>query len=155
MAEIIMSRAVSQPFEENQKARVTFVQTVDELATGPQNIDDLQSADVMQFLRPLLIGNVPSIQQSAALGRLANYSDELAEAIISNEILPQLVSSLAEQNRLYKKAASFVLRAVAKHSPELAQAVVDSNALEPLVTCLEDFDPGVKEDAAFALGYIA
>ncbi len=37
-----------------------------------------------------------SIQQSAALalGRLANYSDDLAEAVVQNEILPQLVSKL-------------------------------------------------------------
>jgi hypothetical protein len=37
-----------------------------------------------------------SIQQSAALalGRLANYNDELAEAVVSNEILPQLVRAL-------------------------------------------------------------
>lgn len=36
-----------------------------------------------------------SIQQSAALalGRLANYSDDLAEAVVQNEILPQLVST--------------------------------------------------------------
>lgn len=33
-----MSRAVLQPFEQYQKARVTFVQTVAELATRPQNI---------------------------------------------------------------------------------------------------------------------
>lgn len=61
---------------------------------------------VMALLRPLLLDNVPSIQQSAALalGRLANYSDELAEAVVSNEILPQLVYSLSEQNvsRLFK-----------------------------------------------------
>lgn len=45
---------------------------------------------------------MPSIQQSAALalGRLANYSDDLAEAVVGNEILPQLVYSLSEQNRL-------------------------------------------------------
>lgn len=105
-----------------------------------------------------------SIQQSAALalGRLANYSDDLAEAVVQNEILPQLVSgpgwhraqtktgcthelpscagnmcmadavpcrlcaepvlcfvllqvySLAQQNRFYKKAAGYCLRAVAK-----------------------------------------
>lgn len=56
----------------------------------------------MALLRPLLLDNVPSIQQSAALalGRLANYSDELAEAVVSNEILPQLVYSLSEQNVL-------------------------------------------------------
>ena len=102
-----MSRAVLAPFEAYQKARVTFVQTVAELAQRPQNIEALQSAGkleiwisqadffwcvsgVMALLRPLLLDNVPSIQQSAALalGRLANYSDELAEAVVSNEILP-------------------------------------------------------------------
>ena len=118
-----MSRAVLAPFEAYQKARVTFVQTVAELAQRPQNIEALQSAGkypvnschffwhfpviriltvtgVMALLRPLLLDNVPSIQQSAALalGRLATYSDELAEAIVSNEILPQLVYSLSEQN---------------------------------------------------------
>ena len=116
-------RAVLQVFENYQKARVNFVQTVAELATRPQNIEALQNAGVMQLLRPLLLDNVPSIQQSAALalGRLANYNDELAEAVVSNEVLPQLVYSLSEQNRFYKKAAAFVLRAVAKHSPQLAQ----------------------------------
>eukprot|EP00002_Diphylleia_rotans_P003632 TRINITY_DN1250_c0_g1_i3.p1 TRINITY_DN1250_c0_g1~~TRINITY_DN1250_c0_g1_i3.p1 ORF type:complete len:454 (+),score=101.09 TRINITY_DN1250_c0_g1_i3:71-1432(+) len=150
-------RAVLQVFEQYQKARVTFVQTVAELATRPQNIEALQNAGVMSLLRPLLLDNVPSIQQSAALalGRLANYNEELAEAVVSGEILPQLVYSLSEQNRFYKKAAAFVLRAVAKHSPHLARAVVESGALDALVTCLEEFDPGVKEAAAWALGYIA
>lgn len=76
----------------------------------------------MALLRPLLLDNVPSIQQSAALalGRLASYSEDLAENVVSNEILPQLVQSLGEQNRFYKKAAAFVLRAVAKHSAQLA-----------------------------------
>jgi hypothetical protein len=42
----------------------------------------------------LLLVCACSIQQSAALalGRLANYSDDLAEAVVQNEILPQLVS---------------------------------------------------------------
>lgn len=62
---------------------------------------------------------------------------------------------MAEQNRFYKKAAGYCLRAVAKHSPELAQAVIDSGALDSLVTCLEEFDPGVKEAASWCLGYIA
>lgn len=85
-----------QPFEQYQKARVTFVQTVAELATRPQNIEALQSAGVMSLLRPLLLDNVPSISQSAALalGRLANMNEELAESVVNNEILPQLVMSL-------------------------------------------------------------
>ena len=151
------SRAVLAPFETYQKSRVTFVQTVAELAQRPQNIEALQSAGVMSLLRPLLLDNVPSIQQSAALalGRLANHSEELAEAVVSNEILPQLVYSLSEQNRYYKKAAAFVLRAVARHSEQLAKAVVNSGALDALVNCLEEFDPGVKEASAFALAYIA
>ncbi|KAF4023183.1 hypothetical protein G4228_015429 [Cervus hanglu yarkandensis] len=112
---------------------------------------------VMALLRPLLLDVVPTIQQTAALalGRLANYNDDLAEAVVKGDILPQLVYSLAEQNRFYKKAAAFVLRAVGKHSPQLAQAIVDCGALDTLVICLEDFDPGVKEAAAWALGYIA
>lgn len=64
-----------------------------------------------------------------ALGRLANYSDDLAETLVQNEVLPQLVYSLSEQNRFYKKAAAFCLRAVAKHSPPLAQASPASQSL--------------------------
>jgi len=150
-------RQVLQVFEQYQASRVKFVQTVAELATRPHNVETLQSAGVMQLLRPLLLDVVPTVQQTAALalGRLANYNDDLAEAVVQGEILPQLVYSLAEQNRFYKKAAAFVLRAVAKHSPQLAQAVVDCGALDALVVCLEEFDPGVKEAAAWALGYIA
>jgi len=57
-------------------------------------------AGVMQLLRPLLLDNVPGIQQTAALalGRLASYSDDIAEAVVANDILPQLVYSLGEQN---------------------------------------------------------
>jgi 3-methyladenine DNA glycosylase AlkD len=150
-------KAVIQIFDRYQKERVLFVQSVADLATRPQNVEALMNAGVMALLRPLLLDNVPSIQQSAALalGRLANYNDDLAEAVVSNDILPQLVYQLSEQNRFYKKAAAFVLRAVAKHSPQLAKAVVDSGALDALVGCLEEFDPGVKEAAAWALGYIA
>lgn len=46
-------------FEKYQKDRVTFVQTVAELATRPQNIEPMQSAGVMALLRPLLLDNVP------------------------------------------------------------------------------------------------
>ena len=71
----------------------------------------------------LLLDTVPTIQHTAALalGRLANVNDELATAVVKSDILPQLVFSLAEQNRFYKKAAAFVLRTVAKHDPVLAK----------------------------------
>lgn len=58
------------------------------------------SSSGCQKLSPEL-PQVPSIQQSAALalGRLANYNDDLAEAVVGNGILPQLVYSLSEKNR--------------------------------------------------------
>lgn len=152
-----MTRQLLHPFEEYQKARITFVQDIAELAKKKQNIDGLASAGVMFLLRPLLSDTVSSIQQSAALaiGRLANYSVNLAESCIKNEILPQLLNTLSVQNRLYKKAACYVLQAVAKHNTSLANAVVSTSALDDLVSCLEEFDPGVKQAAAWALGYIA
>eukprot|EP00761_Pharyngomonas_kirbyi_P012960 gb/GECH01012987.1/.p1 GENE.gb/GECH01012987.1/~~gb/GECH01012987.1/.p1 ORF type:complete len:506 (+),score=126.62 gb/GECH01012987.1/:1-1518(+) len=151
------SREIVQVFEEYQQSRIKFVQAVADFASRPRHIEALQNVGVMELIRPLLIDHVPSIQASAALalGRLANHSDELAESVVSGEVLPQLVYGLSERNRYYKKSAAFVIRAVAKHSSHLAQAVVDSGAIESLVQCLEDFDPAVKESAAWALGYIA
>lgn len=37
-------------FEQYQKARTTFVQTIAELATRPQNIEILQNAGIYQFI---------------------------------------------------------------------------------------------------------
>jgi hypothetical protein len=152
-----MSKEILKPFEDYQKARFTFVQTVAELSQRPQNIIPLHSAGVMSLLRPLLLDSVQVIQQSAALaiGRLANYSEEIAESVIQNDILTQLIYSLTNQNRFYKKAACYVLRAVAKHSAQLADDIVKSGALTPLIHNLSDFDTSVKESAAWAIGYIA
>ena len=152
-----MSRAVLQPFEEYQKARITFVQSIAELASRPQNIEALNNAGAIALLRPLLLDNVPSIQQSAALaiGRLANYSEELAESVVQEDIITQLIYSLGKPNRFFKKAACYVFKSVAKHSPQLAEDIVKCGVLEPLVQCLDEFDPSVKEAAAWALGYIS
>ncbi|MCQ2818625.1 MAG: hypothetical protein MJ252_15260 [archaeon] len=152
-----MSTTIQQTFEEYQKARIAFVQSVAELASRPQNIEKLYAAGVMPLLGPLLLDTVPSIQQSAALaiGRLANYSEEMAESVFDNDIVSNLISSLGKPSRLYKKAACYVFKSVAKHSPELAQNLCESGVLEPLVQCLEEFDPSTKEAAAWALGYIA
>jgi HEAT repeat protein len=152
-----MSRELLQPFEEYQNARASFVQTIAQLSQRPQNIISLHSAGVMTLLKPLLLDSVQAIQQSAALaiGRLANYSEEIAESVIQNDILTQLIYSLSNQNRFYKKAACYVIRAVAKHSATLADDIIKSGALAPLIHNLIDFDSSVKEAAAWAIGYIA
>lgn len=144
-------------FASYQQARSTFVQSVLDLANNPTNLKPLQEAGVFALLRPLLLDTTPSIQHNSAqaLARLANYHQDVAAAVVNGDVLPQLVFSLGEQNKFYKKAAAGVVRSVAKHTPQLAQSVVDCGAVDALVTCLEDFDPGVKEAAAVALTYVA
>ena len=169
-----MSRILLRPFEEYQKARISFVQTIADLASKPQNIEALHSAGVMGLLRPLLLDSVPSIQQSAALaiGRLANFSEELAESVVDNEIIPQLIVSLLKPNKFFKKAACYVFKSVAKHSaklaedvvsngyiakhsPELAHQVVESRAVDSLILCLQEPEILLKRAAALTLSYIA
>ena len=69
-----------------------------------------------------------------ALGRLANSNDAIAREVVKADILPQLVYSLAEQGRAYKKAAAFVLRAVAKHDAEMAKVHNTHTKHEPACT---------------------
>lgn len=100
-----MSRAVLQTLEIYQKARSQFVKTVAELADRKANIEALLGLGIMDLLRPLLLDNVIGIRQSAALalGRLAGYSEELAESIVQNGILPHLVSTLSEPNVFFHR----------------------------------------------------
>lgn len=55
---------------------------------------------MVSLLRPLMLDVVPSIQQTAALalGRLAEHSQALAEAVVKEDILPVLIRSLVEEN---------------------------------------------------------
>ena len=154
-----MSKAVIQPFEEYQKSRIMFVQTVAELAIRKQNIDALNSLGVIKLLGPLLSDPVTSVKQSAALaiGRLAKSNMEIAKAVTEEKsrIIPQLIESKDTNNKFFKKAACFVISSVSKHSKELATRVCEENAIHFLITCLEEYDPSVKETAAWALGVIA
>jgi hypothetical protein len=63
---------------------------------GLQNMEVLQNAGVVQLLKPLLLDYVPVIQQTAVLGlcMLANYNEKLAESLVTEGILEQLVYSL-------------------------------------------------------------
>lgn len=93
-------KTLQNAFEEFEKAKVKFAQQVADFASKPQNIDNLNSLGVLKQLRPLLLDPTVSIQNSAALalGRIANHSEKLAEAVVENHVLPQLVNSLAQQN---------------------------------------------------------
>lgn len=61
-----------------------------------QNVDILVNAGVMELIRPLLLHNTKRIQQLACanLSKLASWDDRLAQCMISEGILVQLLYSL-------------------------------------------------------------
>lgn len=76
----VRNKEIEKVFIEYQKARQTFATKIADLSRFPRNVQDLEEGGAMNILRALLLDSIPSIQQSAALalGRLANYSPELA-----------------------------------------------------------------------------
>ena len=86
------NRSILLPFQIYEQARATFAKSIADLAQRSENIMVLNSAGVMPLLRPLLIDPVQSIQTSAALaiGRLANFSESIAESVVQNDIISQL-----------------------------------------------------------------
>lgn len=152
-----MSRQIQQAFDKFHQARRDFVQATADFASKPENITKLMELNVLALLRPLLLDIVPSIQQYAALclGRLAEYSEHIAQQIVKALILPEIVAGLSSPDHYYNRHTCFVIRAIAKHSATLAQATVDAGCLCPLVQCLQATDERVCEEAAHALGFIA
>jgi hypothetical protein len=137
-----MSRELLRPFEEYQKARINFVQTIADLASKSQNIEALNAAGVMALLRPLLLDTVPSIQQSAALaiGRLANYSEELATSVVENNIIPQLIFSLSKPNKFFKKVTCYVL------SKKEFQVILKDNTTREIVDYVKNVIDNRKKE---------
>lgn len=157
-----MSRAVIQPFEEYQRSRIIFVQTVAALAGGKdnRNVELLKRLDAIRLLGPLLTDPVISIKQYAALaiGTLAGADEEIATQVVKDDnghILKLILKSLETSNRFYKKTACRLLGKLSKWK-SLASEVVketpnEENVLKFLVGCLEDCDGEVKQFAANAL----
>ncbi|XP_014241581.1 sperm-associated antigen 6-like [Cimex lectularius] len=150
------SRAVIQAFDQYEKARIHFAQTMADMALRSINVDCMLKCNVLELLQALLSDPSLRVQQNAALaiGRLSNNSPEAAKAAVNVDVLPTMLKGIEKRSKYYKKAAMFSLRCVAKHSAEMATTLVASGALEAILTCLEEFDTGVKEAAAWAVGYI-
>jgi hypothetical protein len=153
-----MSKAVIQPFEDYQKSRTIFVQTVADLSNRAANIDSLKKLGVMRQLSPLLSDPVISIKQSAALAisRLAKEDIELATAVIEDKgnILHQLLDA-HDSSKYVKSAACLVIKSVAKHSTFLAEKLEEGGAIPFLVSCLKEYDPTLKHASITALGEIS
>ncbi|BES91826.1 Sperm-associated antigen [Nesidiocoris tenuis] len=151
------SRAILQAFENYEKSRVLFAQTMADMALRSVNVDCMLRCNVMELLTALL--NDPSlrVQQNAALaiGRIANNSHEAARIAMIIDTMQALLRNIEKRSKYYKKAVMFALRCFAKHSPELANTLVTNGALDAILICLEEFDSGVKEAAIWAIGYIS
>lgn len=144
-------------FDQYQRARLQFVQSVSDLALRPQNLELLIKGGVIDLLRPLLSDPCIQIQQCAAIavGRLVHHDAAIAETIINLGFVPILLNSIGTGNKFQKKAVSFVMRSLCKHNPNCAFQVINAGGLQALIGCLEDFEASVKEAAAWAIGYIA
>ncbi len=87
-------------FEKYQKDRLSFAQSLSDLASRDANIDSLLKSGALPLLKPLLLDNVPPVQQAAAnaLAKIANFSMEAAEAIVKMDIIPHLTFNFSDQN---------------------------------------------------------
>ena len=65
----------------------------------------LNSSRVIPLVLPLLIVPLQSIQTSAvlAIGNLAKFNESIAESLVQNDIISQLIYSLSNLNLFYKK----------------------------------------------------
>lgn len=152
-----MSKQLIRDFDAYKKARRDFVSMVSEAAMKPDNINTLIELNVLSLLRPLLLDNVPSIQQMSALAisRLASVSETNSEKIISTGMLPEIVNGLNSKDERYQKNLCQVIRSVSKHSQKLASKVVQGGCLKPLVECINSKSNDVTEAAASSIKAIA
>ncbi|VDK33124.1 unnamed protein product [Taenia asiatica] len=143
-------------FQQYQKARLLFIQSISDLANRPNNINNLLKYDVISCLEPLLNDAVPTIQQVAAMviGKIASSSKKFAELVIESNMVQTMLKSSGMGHRFYKRSALVALQSIVKHSSDLALAVIRCEALNVINTCLEDFDQCVKENAASCLSCI-
>ena len=157
-----MSKQLYRDFEAYKKARRDFVTMVSQAATKPDNVQALIELNVLTLLRPLLLDNVPTIQETAALAisRLAAVSEQNSEKIISTGMMHEIVDGLKSDDERYQKNLCTVIKSVSKHTPKLAIDVVENGCLQPLIRCLQGDDKHpssnqVAEAAASSLKAIA
>lgn len=86
-------------FDQYQKARMQFIQTVTDLASKHYNIEYLDNAGVLDLLCPLLWDVVPTIQQLTviALGRLANHNLKIAQMILKKNFMSHIFKNIEKQ----------------------------------------------------------
>ncbi|CAB0006395.1 unnamed protein product [Nesidiocoris tenuis] len=138
--------AASQAFENYEKSRVLFAQTMADMALRSVNVDCMLRCNVMELLTALL--NDPSlrVQQNAALaiGRIANNSHEAARIAMIIDTMQALLRNIEKRSR----QAMCALSQVAKHTLNLAEAVVETDVVPDAILHMGHPDGGVMKSAA-------
>lgn len=153
-------KIVKGHFERFAQARLQFVRSIADCAERAEFLEALLTEDVFGALRPMLHDNVVTVQSTAALalGRVANFSPELAAELVRHGVLADIVGTMSSEGGAHPahlKAGAFVLRCVGKHTAELARACIEAGCVAGLVACLEQLDVSVREAAAGALSAVA
>ncbi|KAF7268068.1 hypothetical protein GWI33_018766 [Rhynchophorus ferrugineus] len=154
------TRSILQVFENYQKARLTFVQTVADLALRSQNNEIMKKANILGKFAVCYVRNMTFIEIiycrfTETFGRLVHSDSDMAMELIEIGFLPTLLQNATSGNKYQKAAVLFVLRSICRHNEKLAEIVVKNGGLQTFVYCLEDFEPTVKESAAWGIGYIS
>lgn len=151
------AKNILNTLEQYQKARVSFVQSINEFASRPQNAEYLLKCNILELVTPLCADPIPSIQNNAvtALGKLASHRSDIANSVVQHGSIVKMIKDLDKRPNFYKKSAMFCLKSVVKHNAKLSESVVQIGGLDAILYCLNSFDSGIKAEAACALANIA
>jgi len=85
--------------QQYQASRAQFAQSVADLASRPESVESLLQEDILSLLKNLLSDSSPGIQRNAAvaIGKLAGQSPLVAEMIIQQNVLSELLCRNANQ----------------------------------------------------------
>ncbi|KAJ8949174.1 hypothetical protein NQ318_021665 [Aromia moschata] len=146
------NRSIDQVFDQYQKSRLCFAQSIADLALRQQNVEPLTKNGILELLRPLLSDPCSQIRQTSAvaLGRLVDHDARLAEELINKSFMPLLLQCVYHGN-----AAAWGIGYIARHSLTLAQACVEAGAVPLLMLCLQEPELTLKQITTSAISDIA
>lgn len=125
-----MSRSVAQVFEEFQKARSNFVQTLADLTQRPQNIDGLRSAGETAGFRSLVLLRAETHGIGLIAESLNAYGSKYLTFVGALRLLRPLLLDLVPG---IQQTAAVAVGRLAGHSEEAAAECVREDILPHLV----------------------
>eukprot|EP00366_Plasmodium_knowlesi_P001815 XP_002259312.1 pf16 protein, putative [Plasmodium knowlesi strain H] len=149
-----MNKNIQQIFEDYNRSRTQFTQSIYDMCLKAHNMEIIINTDIIILIRPLILDKVPMVQQNATqiLAKMASHSEEVALTILENDVLPHLVYCLKHENKNYRKNCANTLKCLASHNAKLANLVAEEEScIDNLIDCLDEYDVRLKEGCINAL----